>query len=126
MRLAHQHIQSEQREIEERRRREAMIGEEEARRLQQQEMKRKGGTLDDLPTYDSLGFSLPPPPPREEEEEDECVDEMARQEEEDARLARELLENEEREAERRVSETEITLFNCCLINRGKNKNKRIL
>ena len=101
MRLAHQHIKSEQREIEERRRREAMIGEEEARRLQQQEMKRKGGTLDDLPTYESLGYSLPPPP--REEEEEEYVDEAARQEEEDARLARELLENEDREAERRVS-----------------------
>lgn len=108
MRLAHQHIKSEQREIEERRRREAMIGEEEARRLQQQEMKRKGGTLEDLPTYESLGFNLPPPPQREEEEEEEeFVDEAARQEEEDARLARELLENEEREAERRVSEIEI-------------------
>lgn len=57
----------------------------------------------DLPSYESLGFSLPPPPTGGEEEEEEYVDEAARQEDEDARLARELLEREEREAQRRVS-----------------------
>ena len=55
-----------------------------------------------LPSYESLGFSLPPPPPAPPTEEEEFVDEAARQEDEDARIARELLEREEREAQKRV------------------------
>lgn len=102
MLLAQRHIEVEKKKAEEKRRLEILKGEEEARRLQQMETGSKGM---ELPTYESLGFSMPPLPTQQqnEEEEEEFVDEAARLEEEDARLARELMEREQREAERRVS-----------------------
>lgn len=55
----------------------------------------------DLPTYDSLGISHIVP--ESDSDIEEPVDEQARQEEEDARLARQLMEREQQEEARRVS-----------------------
>lgn len=94
-----QHAQ-ENEAIAKRRQEEVARGEQEAKRLQQMEATKKPSGSADLPSYESLGFSLPPPQPDEQEEE--YVDESAQQEEEDARLAREMMEREERQAQKRV------------------------
>lgn len=97
-----QHAQ-ENEAIAKRRQEELARGEQEAKRLQQMEATKKPSGSADLPSYESLGFSLPPPPPTQpDEQEEEYVDESAQQEEEDARLAREMMEREEREAQKRV------------------------
>ena len=97
--LAQRHADMEQKEMEEKRKQEILTGEKEARRLQQLET---GGRILDLPTYESLGFSMPPPAQVEQEEGEDYVDEGTRMMDDDARLARELMENEQRDAQRRV------------------------
>lgn len=128
-----QHAQ-ENEAIAKRRQEELARGEQEAKRLQQMEATKKPSGSADLPSYESLGFSLPPPPPPQpDEQEEEYVDESGQQEEEDARLAREMMEREEREAQRRVrlkcmvSWIELNVnYYYFLIHREGNRNWQIL